>query len=156
MAKKQILTIKRLTELGEPKEYLLTDEIPKIHGLTPSSEENPIVRYELSRWNNHFEASFDIPEVSEEIRKLVNDYEYNINALRQKIWDYMKEHPTKDRGVIISPETHDLILEKVGYGDGGNACYMYAKKFHFEMKEEAAKEWFGNSEVIKIAKYVRK
>lgn len=127
MAKKQILTIKRLADLDEPKGYLLT----------PSQEENQIARYELSRWNNHFEANLNIPEVSEEIRKLMAEgFENNIKALKQKIWDYMKEHPTKDRGVIISPETHNLILEKVGYGDGGNACYMYAKKFHFKIKEE--------------------
>lgn len=95
-----------------------------------------MARYELSRWNNHFEASLNIPEVSEEIRKLMAEcLENNINALKQKIWDYMAEHPTKDRGVIISPETHDLILEDFGYGDGVNACYMYAKKFHFEMKD---------------------
>ena len=62
-------------------------------------------------------------------------FENDIKVLKQKIWDYMKEHPTKDRGVIISPDTHDLILEEVGYGDGGNACNMYAKKFHFKMKE---------------------
>ena len=137
MAKKQILTLKRLTELGEPKGYLFTGDIPKIQGLTPSSKENPIVRYELSRWNNHFEASLDIPEVSEKISKLMaEEFENDIKALKQKIWDYMKEHPTKDRDVIISPETHDLILEEVGYGDGANAYYMYAKKFHFEMKEE--------------------
>lgn len=137
MEKKQIFTLKRLADLGEPKEYLLTGHILNIHGLTPSSEENQIARYELSRWNNHFEASFDIPEVSEEIRKLMAEgFENNIKELKQKIWDYMKEHPTKDRGVIISPETHNLILEEVGYGDGGNACYMYAKKFYFKIKEE--------------------
>lgn len=137
MAKKQILTIKRLADLDEPKGYLFTGDIPKNYVLTPSSKKNLIARYELSRWNNYFEASFDIPEVSEEIRKLMAEgFENNIKALKQKIWDYMKEHPTKDRGVIISPETHDLILEEVGYGDGVNACYMYAKKFHFEMKEE--------------------
>lgn len=74
---------------------------------------------------------------AEEIRKLMAEgFENNIKALRQKIWDYMAEHPTKDRGVIISPETHDLIIEDVGYGDLENACYMYANKFHFEMKEE--------------------
>ena len=151
MAKKQILTLKRLADLDEPKGCLFTGDIPKIHGLTPSSEEeNPIARYELSRWGNHFEASLNIPDVSEEIYKLmaegVND---DIKELKQKIWDYMKEHPTKDRGVIISPETHDLILEEVGYGDGVNACYMYAKEFHFEMKEEVwLKKWFGNGEVI--------
>lgn len=137
MAKKQILTIKRLTELGEPKGYLLTGDIPRIDGLTPSSEENPIACYKLSSWNNHYEASLNIPEVSEEIYKLMErEVENNLMALKQKIWDYMAEHPTKDRGVIISPETHNLILEEVGYGDGGNACYMYAKKFYFEMKEE--------------------
>lgn len=137
MAKKQILTIKRLAALGEPKGYLFTGDIPNIHGFTPSSKENPIARYELSRWNNHFEASIDVPELSEEIRKLMEkDYKSNIKALKQKIWNYMKEHPTKDRGVIISPDTHDLILEEVGYGDEVNANYMYAKKFHFEIKEE--------------------
>lgn len=128
MAKKQILTIKRLADLGEPKGYLLTPSL---------EEEKPIARYELSRWNNHFEASLNIPDVSEEIRKLMAEcFENNIKALKQKIWDYMKEHPTKDRCVIISTETHDLILEEVGYGDGVNACYMYAKKFHFKIKEE--------------------
>lgn len=137
MAKKQTLTLKRLADLGEPKGYLFTGDIPKFYELTPSQEENQIACYELSGWNNHFEASLDIPEVSEEIRKLMAEcFENNIKALKQKIWDYMKEHPTKDRGVIISPETHDLILEEVGYGDGVNACYMYAKKFHFKIKEE--------------------
>lgn len=128
MTKKQILILKRLADLGEPKGCLLTPSL---------EEEKPIARYELSGWNNHFEASLNIPEVSEEIRKLMAEgFENNIKALRQKIWDYIAEHPTKDRGVIISPETHDLILEEVGYGDGVNACYMYAKKFHFKMKEE--------------------
>ena len=142
MAKKQILTLKRLADLDEPKGYLFKDAYPRINGLTPSSEENPIACYELSRWGNHFEASLNIPDVSEEIYKLmaegVND---NIKELKQKIWDYMAEHPTEDRGVIISPETHDLILEEIGYGDGVNACYMYAKKFHFKMKEEV---WLKN------------
>lgn len=128
MAKKQILILKRLADLGEPKGCLLTPSF---------EEEKPIARYELSSWNNHFEANLNIPEVSEEILKLMAEgFENNIKALKQKIWDYMKEHPTKDRGVIISHETHDLILEEVGYGDGVNACYMYAKKFHFKMKEE--------------------
>lgn len=137
MAKKQILTLKRLADLDEPKGGLFKDAYPRINGLTPLSEENPIARYELSRWGNHFEASLNIPDVSEEIRKLMAEgFENNIKALKQKIWDYMKEHPTKDRGVIISPETHNLIIEDVGYGDLENACYMYAKKFYFEMKEE--------------------
>lgn len=141
MEKKQILTLKRLAEIsnGGEKAALefansILSEIPE---LTQRPETTDIHAYEMCSWNNHFEASLNIPEVSDEIRKLMaEDFENNINALKQKIWDYMKEHPMKDRGVIISPETHDLILEEVGYGDGVNACYMYAKKFHFKMKEE--------------------
>ena len=141
MEKKQILTLKRLAEIsnGGEKAALefansILSEIPE---LTQRPETTDIHAYEMCSWNNHFEASLNIPEVSDEIRKLMaEDFENNINALKQKIWDYMKEHPTKDRGVIISPDTHDLILEEVGYGDGENACYMYAKEFHFEMKEE--------------------
>lgn len=142
MAKKEILTIKRLAEIsnGGEKAALefannILSEIPE---LTKRPEPIDIYAYRMLSWNNHFEASLDIPEVSEKIRKLMADnVENNIKALKQKIWDYMKEHPTKDRGVIISPETHNLILEEVGYVDVEKACYMYAKKFHFIYKEES-------------------
>jgi len=146
MAKKQILTNKHLTVWGEPKGYCLTGDIPNIYGLTPSSEENSIARYELSSWNNHYEASLNLPEISDELYKLMKkETEDNIKALKQKIWDFMAEHPTTDEGVIVSPETHDLILEEVGYGEGGDACYMYAKKFHFEMKESCKERLLRDS-----------
>lgn len=146
MAKKQILTLKRLAEIsngGEKASLELANGIlSEMPELTQQPEPIDIHAYKMLSCNNHFEASLDISEVSEEIYKLMaEDAENNIKALKQKIWDYMKEHPTKDRGVIISPETHDLILEEVGYGDGVDACYMYAKEFHFEMKEEV---WLKN------------
>ena len=141
MAKKQILTLKRLAEIsngGEKAAFGFANSIlSEMPELTQQPSPIDIYAYEMCSWNNHFEASLNIPDVSEEIRKQMAEfYENNIKELMQKIWDYMKEHPTKDRGVIISPETHNLILEEVGYGDGGNACYMYAKKFYFKIKEE--------------------
>lgn len=141
MAKKQILTLKRLAEIsngGEKAALGFANSIlSEVSELTQQPKAIDIHAYEMCSWNNHFEANLNIPEVSEEIRKLMAEgVKNNIKVLKQKIWDYMKEHPTKDRGIIISPETHDLILEEVGYGDEVNACYMYAKKFHFKMKEE--------------------
>ena len=144
MAKKQILTLQGLAEISKGGEKAALKLANSILSEMPELIQRPspidIYAYEMCSWNNHFEASLNIPDVSEEIRKQMAEfYENNIKALKQKIWDYMKEHPTKDRGVIISPKTHDLILEDVGYGDGVNAYYIYAKKFHFEMKEEILK-----------------
>lgn len=140
MAKKQILTLKRLAEIsngGEKASLELANSIlSEMPELTQQPEPIDIHAYKMLSCNNHFKASLGIPEESEKIRKLMAEgFENDIKALKQKIWDYMAEHPTKDRGVIISPETHDLILEEVGYGDGENACNMYAKKFHFKMRE---------------------
>ena len=141
MAKKQILTLKRLAEISNGGEKAALELANSILSETPEFTQRPnpldIHVCEKLSWNYHLKANFDIPKVSDEMLKLMaEDVENDIKALKQKIWDYMKEHPTKDRGVIISPETHDLILEEVGYGDGGNACYMYAKKFYFKIKEE--------------------
>lgn len=143
--KKQKLTTKH-TVWGEPKGYLLTGNIPKTLDFTPSYEANPSDYYRISSWNKHYEMSLSIPEVSEEIYNLMQkEVENNLKALKQKIWDYMAEHPTIDEGVIMSPETHDLIIEDIGYGDLENACYMYAKKFHFEMKESCKERLLRDS-----------
>lgn len=119
--------------IEERNAWLLSD-IPDLISL-PQMPDRHICK--ISTWCNHFETSLSVPDVADEIRKLMEkSFDENIKALKVKIWDYMAEHPTKDRSIVISPETHDLILEEIGYSDGGNACYMYAKKFYFKLKEE--------------------
>ena len=70
-------------------------------------------------------------------KQLLDDTEQQINGIRKKIWDYMSEHPTEDRGIVISPETHDLIVEELDYHTNENYCHLiYAKRFHFELKDK--------------------
>ena len=80
-----------------------------------------------------------IEELQDSVAKQVNEL---YAGLKETIWKYMKEHPLEDNvyHCIISPKTHNLILEEVECGDmtfdkNGQATYnIYAKKFHFEHK----------------------
>ena len=67
---------------------------------------------------------------------ILDDTERMMKEVRKKIWDYMAEHPTEDNGVIISPSTHNLIVEEYDYHtDENHAQWFYAKKFYFKRKD---------------------
>lgn len=70
-------------------------------------------------------------------KQLLDGTEQQIKEIRKKIWDYMAEHPTEYNGMLITPVTHDLIIEELDYHTDENYCHwIYAKKFHFELKDE--------------------
>lgn len=82
-----------------------------------------------------------IPELTEEQRKLFDDSERRRCELEEKIWAYFEEHPEKDLdGNPIKRETHEIGFD-IENKEVDGLMYGFAKNIYVRpMKSEYDKE----------------
>jgi len=71
------------------------------------------------------EALKELFQMTDEQKRLQEEYEAQRKKLEDEFWRFVKEHPTRDcNGELIKPETHEIGFD---FGDPDNDGVMEAK-----------------------------
>ena len=77
----------------------------------------------------------NLPQITEEQRKIMDNAERNRHELEEKIWAYLEEHPENDLdGNPIKRETHEIGFEYEDKEVDG-LMYGYAKSIYVRPKK---------------------
>ena len=107
---------------------------------------------ELDKLNAVAEQRIDAKLAEMLIDGFNGQFEQQNKEIKKKIWDYTLEHPIKDHDVVISPKTHDLIIEELDcFTDKNYQSWIYPKHFFFKRKETI----YWDSVEEKIREYER-
>lgn len=74
-------------------------------------------------------------KLTEEQQELINEGKRKRNEIEAKIWEYLKEHPTKDLdGDLITKETHEIGFDTAEEEIDG-MTWVVAKQIYIQPKE---------------------
>lgn len=66
------------------------------------------------------DALKELLQMSDDQKRLQEEYEERRNALEAEFWRFVKEHPTRDcNGELIKPETHEIGFDLSEPDDDG-------------------------------------